>query len=148
MKQVTDSEDGEIGDGNVVMNGGGVDGGVSRVSEGDDDPESSDTNEISEGVREMIERKRADREETLATLSGANETEDGAWGGAIVLAEVGTPLAGKAATFLLRGPDDPKGNATGRGECRSASRTGEDADIGSSTACEIAQGFSDWIVGG
>lgn len=52
-------EDDEIDEGNLVMKAGGVDGGVLSPS-GDDEVESLDANETSEGVRGRIERQRAD----------------------------------------------------------------------------------------
>ena len=115
VNDLDDNEDGDINEGNLVTKGGGVDGGVSSPSEdGDDDSESLDVNDTSEGVREMVERERVDgkddreSEETLATLSGASEDASGVVGAGIgnIEVDVGARLVGNLATFLLRGDTD------------------------------------------
>lgn len=107
-----DSDDEEMDEENLVMKGGGVDGGVSSPSEdGDVDPESLDANDTSDGVREIIERDRPDAgaclesKETLAMLSGSGDVVGSAGRGA-GFDMVETRFVGRGTTFLLRRAGD------------------------------------------
>lgn len=111
-----DSEDDEVDEGNLVMKGGGVDGGVSSPSEdGEVDPESLDASDTSDGVRGMMERGPTaggdgqESDKTLAMLRGASTVDSVGFDDRCVDGtgeDVETRLVGRPASFLLCIVDD------------------------------------------